>query len=193
MWSPTWRRILYVYENVVLGEFSYGPGIRPGLFAAGTRIGRFCSFAADFRVISRNHPHRRISQHPLFFNSKIGVFPECSDSMIAESPLTVGNDVWIGMGVTVCPGCTRIGDGAIVGAGTVITKDVAAFSVVAGNPGKVIRRRFSPKVEAAVIASCWWDYSLEHILTHADLFARDIVDDDIGRFLSAFPGRGLTT
>lgn len=187
MFSPTWRIILEHYEGVTLGDYSYGPGLRPGLFDPGTQIGRFSSFAEGLRVLRRNHPTDRISQHPLFFNAKCGLLSKDSVPSPSSNRLIIGHDVWIGMDVLICPGCHEIGNGAIIGAGAVVTKDVPPFTIVAGIPAQTIRKRFSPEVEIIVARSNWWLSPLPEILKHLDLFTTEVSDGLIQKFRAAFP------
>ncbi len=72
--------------------------------------------------------------------------------------MTIGHDVWIGHGAVVMPGVT-VGTGAIIGAGAVVTKDVEPYTIVAGVPARVIRRRVSEATEAKLMAIAWWDWS----------------------------------
>ncbi len=189
MISQTWRRILRRFEEVELGTFSRGAGIQPGLFPAGTKIGNFSSFAAGFQVLRRNHPPGRFSQHPLFFNRVLGLISRDAIPEKKTNPLIIGSDVWVGMNVIICPGCHTIGNGAIIGAGAVVTRDIPPFTIVGGNPARPIRKRFSPEVEAAVAASEWWLRPLPEILAHVDLFTQDITDESLQKFAATFPPR----
>jgi virginiamycin A acetyltransferase len=86
----------------------------------------------------------------------------------------VGNDVWIGYGSTVMPGVT-IGDGAIVGSCSVVTKDVPPYAIVGGNPAKVIRYRFDEVTIARLLELRWWDWPIERITARlADLCSEDV-------------------
>ncbi|NUP29519.1 MAG: CatB-related O-acetyltransferase, partial [Nocardia sp.] len=77
----------------------------------------------------------------------------------------VGNDVWFGNGVTVLPG-VRIGHGAIVAAGAVVTRDVPDYGIVGGNPARLIRYRYDEPDIARLLAVAWWDWPVEHITAH---------------------------
>jgi virginiamycin A acetyltransferase len=77
----------------------------------------------------------------------------------------VGNDVWIGMEATILPGVT-IGDGAIVAAKSVVASDVPPYAIVAGNPARVIRRRFDDATIARLLAIAWWNWPVDHITRH---------------------------
>ena len=155
MFSKTWRYVALRYHNVTFGDYSYAVNLKPGDLPPATVVGRFCSIAEGLKVLRRNHPYRRISTHPLFFNAKLGLIEKDSISGVELNPLVIGNDVWIGTNVTILPGCRSIGDGAVVGAGSVVTEDVEAFTIVAGNPARVISRRFPSEIEALVKASRW--------------------------------------
>lgn len=138
-------------------------------------------------MVRVNHPTAFVSQHPLFYWAPAGLVekdllgsPECN-------PLVIGHDVWIGARVTILPGCRRIGNGAIIGAGAVVTRDVPAFTIVGGNPARPIRKRFPPEVEEVVAASEWWLEPLERIVQHLDLFAGPLTGERLERFRRAFP------
>jgi len=189
MCSVTQRRIFEVYEGVRIGPYSCGAGIRPGLFARGTVIGNFSCFAIGLQVLRRNHAAARFSQHPLFFNPLFGLVAQDARPDAHSNHLTIGSDVWTGLNVIICPGCRSIGDGAIVGAGAVVTKDVPPYTIVAGNPAKPIRKRYAPEVEAVVAASAWWLRPLPELVEHLDLFTQDITEVTLARFAAAFPPR----
>lgn len=186
MRSITWRRILNKYYGVELGDFSYGfshTALEPG-----TRIGHYCSCATGLQVLRRNHPPGRFSQHPLFFNRILGLVTTDTIHSLTANPLTIGSDVWIGMNVIICPGCRSIGDGAIVAAGAVVTRDVPAFAIVGGNPARLIRKRFPPDVEAVVAASKWWLHPMPEIVSQIELFSTEVTQESLERFARAFPG-----
>jgi len=137
-------------------------------------VGRFCSIAEGLKIYRRNHPVNYISTHPLFFNSKLGLLEKDSILSIEDNPLIIGNDVWIGANVTILPGCRVIGDGIVIGAGSVVTKDIEPFTVVAGAPARVIRKRFSEDIETILRASRWWEKPLEALLPYIELFLKDL-------------------
>jgi acetyltransferase-like isoleucine patch superfamily enzyme len=185
--SVTLRRIYERYYDVVVGPFSYGPGLKPGVFDPGSILGSYCSIAAGVRVLRRNHPTSWISQHPLFYDQQSGLVDRDRIAAPESNPLRIGNDVWIGTNVIICPGCRIIGDGAIVAAGAVVTKDVPPYTIVGGCPARPIRKRFPPDVEAAVAASEWWLRPLREITQHVDLFTRELDPQVLEKFKAAFP------
>jgi acetyltransferase-like isoleucine patch superfamily enzyme len=187
MFSPTLRTIAHVYHHVILGEYSYAPIIEPLTLPAGTVIGRYCSIAPGVLVLRRNHPVNFPSQHPLFFNAQVGLLDRDSIHAITSNPLRIGHDVWLGARAIVLPGCREIGDGAVVAAGAHVTKDVPPYTIVGGNPARLIRKRFALEVEAAVAASQWWLRPIEEIVEHIDLFTRELTVESLERFRKAFP------
>ena len=127
---------------------------------SGITIGRYVSFATGVRIFLQNHPLQKLSTHPLFYHGSN------DGSQAADLPLgslDIGNDVWIGCNALILPGCRRIGNGAVIGAGAVVTKDVPDFSVVVGNPAKRIRDRFPAEIVERIQASKWWLMPIEEV------------------------------
>jgi acetyltransferase-like isoleucine patch superfamily enzyme len=155
-YSSTLRRILEHYHGVRVGEYSYGECMIPGIFPAGVTVGRYVSVASGVRVFLRNHPMDRLSMHPFFYNSRLGVLTE---DTISSGSLQIGHDAWLGERAIITAGCSCIGIGAVVGAGAVVTNDVPDFAVVAGSPARILRYRFSGETCELVRASRWWECS----------------------------------
>jgi virginiamycin A acetyltransferase len=153
-YSATLRDILADYHGVQVGAYSYGEALIPGSFPRGVTVGRYVSIAAGVQVLLRNHPLNCLSTHPFFFNRQLGYVKEDTVSFHA---LEIGHDAWVGSRAIITPGCTRIGIGAVVGAGSVVTKDVPDFAVVGGNPARTIKFRFDDATIANVLVSRWWD------------------------------------
>jgi virginiamycin A acetyltransferase len=158
-YSSTARRIMKARYGIEIGAYSYGC-FTPGQFPPRLTVGRYVSLAAGISVHLRNHPLDRISTHPFFFNSKLGYLEK--DSM-EFNHLTIEHDAWIGGGVHILPRCKRIGIGAVVGAGAVVTKDVPDYAIVGGNPAQIIRYRFPKKVIDDLLASKWWEKPIEQL------------------------------
>lgn len=131
-------------------------------------IGRFCQIAdgVTFITASANHRYDGFTSFPFAI---FGGGPAAGRaSMPQPGPDTVvGHDVWLGQGVRVLPGA-RIGTGSIIGSGAVVAGKTPAYSIVAGNPAKVLRRRFSQTVIDALLDLAWWDWPIDRILKAED-------------------------
>lgn len=140
-------------------------------------IGKFCAIAKGVRFIMNgaNHKLSGLSIYPfqIFGNGWEKVMPAPADLPL-KGDTVVGNDVWLGYEALILPGVT-IGNGAIVAAGSVVAADVAPYSIVAGNPAKEIRRRFTPGAIAILQEVAWWDWPVEKITANL----RHIVGGDV--------------
>jgi chloramphenicol O-acetyltransferase type B len=131
-------------------------------------IGAFCSIAEETLFLCRaNHPTHFVSTFPfeVHMTNSIAAY----DDLVVNGPTKIGNDVWIGRRAIILPGIT-IGDGAVVGAGSIVTKDVAPYAVVAGNPARLIRNRFTDDQIASLLAIRWWEWSDEKIKAELPTF-----------------------
>ena len=129
-------------------------------------IGKFCSIACGTKFIftSANHKLGSLSTYPfpLFFEEWDLDKANVTDSWDNKGNIVIGNDVWIGFEAVVMQGVT-IGDGAIVGARAVVTKDVPPYSIVGGVPAKPIRKRFSEEIISRLLKIKWWEWPDEKI------------------------------
>lgn len=172
-YSATLRRILDHYHGVRVGAYSYGECMIPGAFPGGVTIGRYVSIASGVRVFLRNHPMERLSMHPFFYNSRVGILAEDN---VASGVLEIGHDSWIGERAIITAGCDRIGIGSVIGAGAVVTKNVPDFAVVAGVPARVIRYRFSEETCDLIRASRWWEQSASFCTQFMDEMTKPLGD-----------------
>jgi virginiamycin A acetyltransferase len=159
-YSTTMRRIYSSYHGVNIGMYSYGGCFSQENIRTGTEIGRYCSFATNVYIYTRNHPYKYKSTHPFFYNSKLKLIKK---DLISTSRVIIGNDVWIGMNVIILPSVSYIGDGVVIGAGSIVTKDIPPFAVVAGNPARVIKYRFSDEIIMKIKESRWWDKNIHEL------------------------------
>ena len=133
-------------------------------------IGKFCMIASDVTFIMNgaNHLSDAISTYPFaIFGADWANAMEGKEYPV-KGDTTVGNDVWIGYGATIMPG-VAIGDGAIIATKAVVTKDVAPYSIVGGNPAQEIRKRFPEDTIKMLLDICWWDWPVEKITKHVQL------------------------
>ncbi len=173
--------------NIVVGRYTYfdvtgTPGERAEDFETNNvlyhfdfigdnlRIGSFCAIGSGVRFIMNgaNHALDGVSTYPFAIFG--GAWTAAGLPAGHRGDTVVGNDVWIGYKSTILPG-RAIGSGAIVGAGSVVTRDVPPYCVVGGNPARIIRRRFDEDVVERLLALAWWNWPVEAISRHVALIA----------------------
>ena len=127
-------------------------------------IGKFCQIAAgvEFVMNGANHQMNAVSTFPFYtLEGWDMVTPDPSD-MPLKGDTVIGNDVWIGQNAVILPG-VHIGDGAIIGANSVVGSDIEPYTIVVGNPAKVLRKRFDEELIELLLKFRWWDKSVEEI------------------------------
>ena len=134
-------------------------------------IGKFCAIGkgVEFIMNGANHRMNGITTYP--FNIMGGGWESCTpriDDLPLKGDTVIGNDVWIGQHATILPG-VHIGDGAIVGANSVVSKDVEPYSVVAGNPARLIRKRFDEETTKFLLELKWWDWDAKKIFDNLEI------------------------
>lgn len=158
--------------NISVGDFTYFGDVdfekhvthHYGFCGDKLIIGKFCQIAAgvNFIMNGANHQLNAASTFPFYiFKGWSQPVPPAAE-MPYKGDTVVGNDVWIGQNVTVLPG-VHIGDGAIIGANSVVGSDVPPYTVVAGNPARIVRRRFDDELTGLLIKLKWWDKSVDEI------------------------------
>lgn len=161
--------------NLIAGDYSYYYAINGESFEdqvlyhyefLGTKlmIGKFCSIAGEARFMMDGGNHRMDgSTFPFnIFGNGWEAHTPTLDQLPIKGDTIVGNDVWIGRRATILPG-VNIGDGAIIAAEAVVTRDVEPYTIVGGNPAKEIRKRYAPEVIAELLEIRWWDHDIEEI------------------------------
>ena len=185
--------------NIIVGDFTY---IADSEFESHVThhydfigdkliIGKFCQIAAgvEFVMNGANHQMNAVSTFPFYTLEGWDMKPPAASDMPFKGDTVIGNDVWIGQNATILPG-VHIGDGAIIGANSVVASDVEPYTVVVGNPVKLIRYRFDGELTSLLLKFKWWDKPVEEInalipiLTNSDL---EFVKKEI---TSLLPSRG---
>ena len=159
-------------KNIIVGDFTYFADtdfekhVTHHYDFIGDKliIGKFCQIVAgvNFIMNGANHQMNAVTTFPfyIFEGWKQKVPP--LNKMPLKGDTIIGNDVWIGQNVTILPG-VHIGDGAIIGLNSVVGSDVAPYTIVAGNPAKVIRKRFDNQLIKLLLKLKWWDKSIKEI------------------------------
>jgi virginiamycin A acetyltransferase len=159
----------YTYASAFEPVADWATHLAPWLFDFSPErliIGRFCQIADGVRFItsSANHRYDGFSSFPFAIFGGDGGLER--PSMPGPGPDTVvGHDVWFGAGATILPGAC-IGSGTIVGAGAVVAGEVPPYSVIAGNPARVIRTRFDAMTVERLLQIAWWNWPIDRILAH---------------------------
>lgn len=176
---------LYDHALVIrtsIGDMSYvGASSR----VANATIGKFCCLGPEVVVGLGRHPSSQfVSSHPAFYSTMGQSGTRFVDRMKFDEyrPIEIGNDVWIGMRAIILDG-VKIGNGAIVGAGAVVTSDVPPYAIVAGIPAQLVRYRFSPDIIARLESLKWWDRDQDWLRKNVDLF------EDVAKFVDTHSSR----
>jgi acetyltransferase-like isoleucine patch superfamily enzyme len=112
--------------------------------------------------VVQNHPLSLKSTHALFFNPLLGIV---DDDRLGSpiNPLEIGNDVWLGEYSVILPEVNRIGNGAVIGAGAVVSRDVPDYAVVLGNPARLVKYRFSEQTIQRLLDEKWWEKDIDEL------------------------------
>jgi virginiamycin A acetyltransferase len=139
-------------------------------------IGKFCALAArTCFIMTGNHKLKAISTYPfiIFGQGWENAFP--FDDFPMKGDILVGHDVWFGYDSLVLPGI-KIGDGAVIAARAVVAKDVPPYTLVAGNPAKVVKQRFDDPTIDRLIKIAWWNWDIQKITRHVQTICQLDVD-----------------
>ncbi|QSW99641.1 CatB-related O-acetyltransferase [Haloterrigena alkaliphila] len=132
-------------------------------------FGKYCAIARDVLFQQKNHQTSKPAMQMRFYNKVL----DSKLEHVSSGPISVGNDVWIGARSIILSG-VDIGDGAVIGAGSIVTEDVEPYSVVAGVPAKHIKYRFPQDVRKKLINLSWWEHGEEIIKENRKFFEKDI-------------------
>jgi acetyltransferase-like isoleucine patch superfamily enzyme len=160
------NRMSQIGPDVVLGKYF---GMNENGFVARATVGSFCAIGARTAINPFNHPLDWLSIHEFQYHPRsFDWVPEYNEfSRLARTPdmfehVSIGSDVWTGHNVNILPGVS-VGDGAIIGAGSVVTRSVPPFAVVAGVPAQVRRMRFSERTIERLLRLKWWELELSEL------------------------------
>jgi len=171
-----------IFAESTMGDYSYVVNDANVIY---TTIGKFCSIAAMTRINPGNHPMHRASQSHFTYRAA-AYFDDAEDddaffNWRRSHAVTIGHDVWIGHGAIVLAG-RSIGTGAVVAGGAIVTKDVAPYTIVAGNPARPVRRRFAEDIAERLQNLAWWDWEHTRLRTALDDFRNLSVEDFVERY-----------
>ena len=159
-------------QNIIVGDFTY---IADSDFESHVThhyewngdkliIGKFCQIAAgvEFIMNGANHQMNAVSTFPFYTLEGWDMDSPALSDFPLKGDTVIGNDVWVGQNAVILPG-VRIGDGSIIGASSVVGSDVPPYTIVAGNPAKILRKRFDEELIDLLLKFRWWDKSAEEI------------------------------
>lgn len=156
-----------VGPDVSIGDYSYISG--PRAYVEAAEIGKFCSIARQTTIGVSGHDHQLVTTHPFISDPGYGFTKTVIKDVQKPAPI-IGHDVWIGMNSVVHRGVV-VGTGAVIASDAVVTKDVAPYSIVVGNPARHIKFRFSKDIIEGLLATEWWNWDEEKILTAIEDFS----------------------
>jgi hypothetical protein len=179
--------------EVEMGDYSYVVNDSQMTY---TTIGKFCSIAAMTRINPGNHPMHRATQAHFTYRASAYFPGERDDAEFFEwrrsHRVHIGHDVWIGHGVVILPGRT-VGTGAVIAAGAIVTRDVAPYTIVGGNPARPIKRRFPEAIEERLVRLAWWDWDHETLRLALPGFRKLAIEEFLDKYeaapLAAHPAR----
>lgn len=176
------RRPASVYRSTISKYASIGNGAQIYKCSVGrysyiynskvvdTSVGQFCSIAEECVIGGGAHPTTWVATSPIFYSGRNVFRKNLSQKQFNEYIHTeIGNDVWIGSKCLI-KGGVKIGNGAIIGMGSVVTHDIPPYEIWAGNPAKFIRKRFDDELIKKLLNSTWWDWPEEKIRRYAICF-----------------------
>lgn len=170
------QRMALVF-NSHIGDFTY---TGRNFTCWNAQIGKFCSISWNVGIGGANHDYNRITQHAFLYAPQFGMLEngQAPGYNRFDTECIIGNDVWIGCNAVVCRDVT-IGDGAVIAAGAVVTKDVPPYTIVGGVPAKIIKRRCPEDLAIRLRASRWWELDPSVIKVNFKLFNSEITNETV--------------
>ena len=154
-----------------------------------TQMGKFCSVSWNVTIGGLDHEYTRLSTHPFAFMPKYGIVEQMYEGAYpsSEKPVVIGNDVWIAANACITRGVT-IGDGVVIGAGSIVTHDVPPYEIWAGVPAKKIGQRFSNEIIEELLNLKWWDLPEDVLKDNLELFREDVTVENIKEIIGQLKG-----
>lgn len=174
------NRLNFILRSSI-GKFTY---TGRGTTILSATIGKFCSLSWFVSIGGRNHDFSHSANFPFYkfemmLDGSVGRDnKELQKRLSNQKSCEIGNDVWIATNAIILRDL-KIGNGAVIGAGAIVTKDVEPYSIVVGSPAKTLKMRFEPKIINALECISWWDWPDETIMTNKDLIYSKKVDENL--------------
>jgi acetyltransferase-like isoleucine patch superfamily enzyme len=162
-------------KNSSVGKYSR---VNPGCQLSNTTVKNFTAIGRDSTIGLGRHPLNYVSTQNIFYKTNNLNNSWVKPIDLPPLSITIGNDVWIGVEAMILDGVS-IGDGAVIGARTVVTKDVPPYAIVVGQPGKIIKYRFDDETIKELLKINWWDFSDEKISDYIDFFREPNLDINV--------------
>lgn len=178
--AVNWMADIPEYAAFEVGEFTTGNPVI--LYPDGViklRVGRFCAFAGGVTfLLNGNHSFKSVSSYGFNYKLTLGIDPDEYSRMLAgnvqaKGDIVVENDVFIGHESLILHG-VRIGNGAVVGARSVVSRDIPPYAIAVGNPAQIVKYRFEPEVIQALQEIAWWDWPVERIISELPFMLGDV-------------------
>ena len=163
-------------NRIIVGDFTYGsPYVLNDVENVWCRIGKFCSIAENVAILpGADHHVDWVSTYP--FNVFVEGMSGIEGHPTSKGDVVIGNDVWIGYGSTILSG-VEIGDGAVIASGSVVTRSIPPYSIAAGVPAQMMRKRFDDDLVEKLLEMRWWDWPYEQIYEVIPLLQNDHVEE----------------
>lgn len=172
---------VFLNGDITIGKYTslWGPNLDIFQSIHKVNIGSYCSIARNTSIQEFNHDYERATT---YFVNKNVLGNKGITETISVGEVNIGNDVWIGAHSVILTGVT-IGDGAVIAANSVVTKDIPPYAIVGGTPAKILKYRFSETIIEKLLRLKWWEWTLEEMQANADFFKGKLDEPTIDKYL----------